>query len=201
MRGSTRKEMNKLEVLYHQCVSQPSDINEHAPMLYRYGRLCRHITEFGTRAGVSTAGFLYARPDRLVAYDVCRYPQVDLLQDAASEAGIEFAFHQENVLETEIEPTDLLFVDTLHTYDQTRVELARHGNRANKYIILHDTETFAFRGEVPGSQGMWPAISEFLRENPHWSLIECLANNNGVTVLSRSIDRQDSSRGESERTG
>ena len=46
----------------------------------------------------------------------------------------------------DIEETDLLFIDTLHTYDQLAAELARHGMKARRWIVLHDTTTFATNG-------------------------------------------------------
>jgi len=184
--------MNTLERLFRESLSQPSDINEHVAALYRYSSACRHITEFGTRAGTSTAAFLYGRPEVLVSYDVHRHPQVEVLEQAAQEAGVAFEFHQQNVLETSIAPTDLLFVDTLHTYEQMRAELARHGNSARKYLIFHDTETFREQGEVPGSRGIWPAIAEFMRENPWWRLAAHYGSNNGLTVLTRyQVDAHD----------
>ena len=35
--------------------------------------------------------------------------------------------------------------------------------------------------------GLWPAIEEFLVSNPEWILKERFTNNNGLTVLEKTI--------------
>jgi hypothetical protein len=96
----------------------------------------------------------------------------------------EFAFLQKDVLWTEIEETDLLFIDRLHDYDQLAQELKLDAGKVRKYIVLHDTTTFAERGETEGHRGLWPAVEEFLREGT-FRLKERYENNNGLAVLER----------------
>ena len=36
-------------------------------------------------------------------------------------------------------------------------------------------------------KGLWPAIEEFLIDNPEWSLHARWSNNNGLTVLARKV--------------
>ena len=98
----------------------------------------------------------------------------------------------------EIEPTDLLFIDTLHTYTQLSQELKLHASKVKKYIILHDTTTYGFKPEpsdwqtenimenyVYNDKGLWPAVTEFLDSNRSWIVLEKRENNNGLTVLKR----------------
>lgn len=91
-----------------------------------------------------------------------------------------------------IEPTDLLFIDTLHVYDQLKKELDRHAACVRQFIIMHDTTTFGEIGEPidgsPNARGLWPAIEEFLESHCDWQLRERFTNNNGLTVLSRSVE-------------
>ena len=47
-----------LEEQYNKCFKTKSDINEHIPTLYKYAKECTSVTEFGTRACISTIGFL-----------------------------------------------------------------------------------------------------------------------------------------------
>src|SRR5688572_18314811 len=131
-----------IEELYQRAALNYSDISEHIPTLFRLGRMVNHITEFGTRWGVSTAAFLRAAPRRFVAYDIARFPEVDVLVAAAEQAGLDFEFRLESVLETTIEPTELLFIDTLHTYDQLLAELERHAESVSTFIAMHDTSTY-----------------------------------------------------------
>lgn len=180
-RGKLTQEPTLAE-LYHLACSTPSDMNEHCPTLYALARQCKHVTEMGTRTGVSTAALLYAQPETLVCYDRRRLPPVDVLQRLA--AATRFLFHEADVRTIEIEPTDLLFIDTWHVYEQLREELRLHAGKVQRYIVLHDTTTFGDCGESPGHRGLWPAVEEFLAQGT-FQLKERFLNNNGLTVLER----------------
>jgi tetratricopeptide (TPR) repeat protein len=171
-----------LAALYDQACREPSDIHEHLPTLYALAKECAHVTELGTRTGVSTTALLYAKPKKLVCYDRVKYPQVDRLARLAN--GTEFVFRQEDVLWVTIEETDLLFIDTWHVYEQLCEELRLHAGAVRKYIVLHDTTTFGEQGEAEGHKGLWPAVEEFLAQGT-FRLKERFTHNNGLTVLER----------------
>jgi glycosyltransferase involved in cell wall biosynthesis/tetratricopeptide (TPR) repeat protein/predicted O-methyltransferase YrrM len=171
-----------LAELYRQACETRSGLHEHCPTLAAVARECRHVTELGMGAGVSTVALLFARPGRLVCYDRERHPQVDRL--AARAGQTEFVFRQADVLRVEIEETDLLFIDTYHVYEQLREELRRHAGRVRKLIVLHDTTRFGLYGEAPGHAGLWPAVEEFLNEGA-FRLKERYENNHGLAVLER----------------
>jgi GT2 family glycosyltransferase/tetratricopeptide (TPR) repeat protein len=171
-----------LAALYDLACREPSDVNEHLPTLYALAKECAHVTEFGTRGGVSTTALLYARPKKLVCYDRVKCPQVDRLASLAGET--EFVFRQDDVLWVTIEETDLLFIDTWHVYEQLSEELRLHSDAARKYIVLHDTTTFAEQGEAAGHRGLWPAVEEFLAQGT-FRLKQRFTHNNGLTVLER----------------
>ncbi len=177
--------MSTIDDLYYQARQTRSDIHEHLERMRQLGEGCQHITELGVRTGVSTIAWAAARPKSLVCYDIRRYAEVDPVESAAKAAGVEFMFYELDVLSVTIEPTDLLFIDTLHTYDQLRAELDRHASRARKYVVLHDTTTFGETGELPGTRGLWPAVEEFLAAHPEWTVSERRSNNNGLTILKR----------------
>jgi tetratricopeptide (TPR) repeat protein len=166
---------------YELAVTTPSDVSEHCPTLYALAKECRHVTEFGTRTAVSTTALLHAQPDKLVCYDKVTCPQVEVLRRLAGRT--EFVFHQADVLKVEIEPTDLLFIDTLHTYAQLREEFRLHGPRVRKYIVVHDTTTYGEKGE-DDEKGLWPAIEELLALRV-FRVKQRYENNNGLTVLER----------------
>jgi len=75
-----------------------------------------------------------------------------------------------------IEQTDLLFIDTLHTYDCLSRELELHGDKVNKYIIFHDTVLFS---------GIVPAIDEFLENNKEWKRDRVEHSTPGLTVIKK----------------
>jgi predicted O-methyltransferase YrrM len=175
-----------IETAYLEACGRPSDLNEHLPLLHQYALSCQHITEFGVRLGISTVCFIHAHPLRIVSYDVDKKPDVArYLQELAESASVQFSFHAEDVRNTRIEATELLFIDTWHVYDQLRLELIIHADRVNKFIALHDTVTFGDVGESPGHRGLWPALIEFLQIHPEWTIFENRSNNNGLTILRR----------------
>jgi len=172
---------------FSQEKSTKSDINEHLQTLFEYGSKCNHITEMGVRTGRSTLSWLMASPSTLVCYDLKKNKNFDLDQYSkwASDQGTIFLFIEGDTRYVTIEDTDLLFIDTLHTYDQLKIELSLHSGKVNKYIILHDTETFGFSGEIKGSRGLQLAVDEFLSDNADWRLKEKYNNNNGLTILEK----------------
>ncbi|MGI8549509.1 MAG: glycosyltransferase [Dehalococcoidia bacterium] len=175
-----------LKELYRTAHGTPSDISEHLASLRELARQCRHVTELGTRAGTSTTAILSGHPPVLVTYDRERWPAVDMLEGVARESRrTRFVFQQADVLEVEIDETDMLFIDTWHVYEQLKQELALHARKVRKYLVLHDTTTYGEVGESPGHRGLWPAIEEFLWQHPDWSLAARLTNNNGLTILTR----------------
>lgn len=175
-----------IDEYYSKFCKLKSDINEHMPTLYYYASQCKHITEMGVRNVVSTWAFLKSKPERIICYDIIRSNNIDIAITSAKENGIELQFHEKNVLAVEIEETDLLFIDTLHQYEQLVQELKLHANKVRKYIIFHDTSKFAYTDELTGqSGGLWPAIEEFLEQTNEWQIKERYTNNNGLTIIQR----------------
>jgi hypothetical protein len=174
----------EVEAAYQQACTTFSDIYQHLPTLHRYASCCRRVTEFGTRTGVSTLALLRALPERLVAYDLVRHPEVDRLEELARLQGVDFSFRQADTRRAELEPTDLLFIDTYHTRQQLEAELAVAREKVRQYLAFHDTESYGQQGE-DGGEGLWPAVAAFVRQDPAWCLLDHSPANNGLTVLRR----------------
>lgn len=170
--------------IYENKCRQNSDINEHLPTLKKYAEKCDHITEMGVRWVTSSWAFLAANPNKMISYDLAKHGNVGALEHQAAEANIDFTFIAANTKEIEIEETDLLFLDTEHSYDQVKAELELHAPRTRKYVIFHDTVTFGTRG-MDGKNGILPAIDEWTAEHPEWVLEEHFENNNGLTIYKR----------------
>jgi len=167
----------------------PSDINEHLELLKSLADSVEHVTEMGTRTGVSTRAFL-AADVTLRAYDLFLDEYVSQLFELAQKEGKDAKYIGANVLETEIDETDLLFIDTWHCYDQLYVELTKHAPKVKKYIAFHDTQTYGTRSEEfmgrVGSNGLLPAIIHYMIDNPNtWKFKIHRTNNNGLTVIER----------------
>ena len=161
-----------------------SDICEHLDTLKDLAAECDHVTELGFRTGTSFCAFLMGQPKKLVTYDVV-IPESSKKRLTELRGNTFVEFHQANTLEVEIEETDLLFIDTLHTYSQLKRELFMHGNKARKYLAFHDIETFGKKSEDGTVPGLQMAVIEFVEENPHWQMYMHLKNNNGILVLKR----------------
>lgn len=170
--------------LYKSKCEEISDINYHLPKLKELASQSDHITEMGVRGGVSTIALLMGNPKTLISYDINPIPQFLLTLNHTTN----FQFIQSNVLEIEIQPTDLLFIDTYHNYNQLSQELKLHGNKVRKYIAFHDTFSFGYNGESyygTEEDGILPAIEEFLIKYPEWYIEYNTNENNGFMVIKK----------------
>jgi hypothetical protein len=182
--------MDQIELMYERKKMTSSDINEHLPTLKKYAKECETIVEMGVRTIVSTWAFLSGNPKKLISVDYknpSEYNSTDLplVETSSKERGIDFSFILSDSRTVDIPECDLLFIDTLHTYPQIKVELEVHSKKVKKYIVFHDTETFRTVGEINTEVGIWPAIEEFLEKNPEWTIHEIFKNNNGLTIIKR----------------
>jgi hypothetical protein len=161
-----------------------SDIKNHVDILKLYASKCSHLTEMGVRGLNSTRVFLDTKPKKLVSYDWDKPPfEVDrpTLEKVKVDAlinGVDFEFIVGDTTKVEIEKTDLLYIDTWHTYEQLLLELLLHSSKSTKYIVAHDTNELVF-------PGMTCAIEDFLNINEQWQLDYMLIDLPGITVLER----------------
>lgn len=177
------------EQKYRKGRNHCSDIVEHLPVLERYASQCQHVTEFGVRDGCSTVALCSGCRGEVHSYDIRRTPFVDAFLDI--EKPCLWTFHQGNTAGEEIEvaETDLLFVDTLHTYAHVSRELALWGRKAGCFLAFHDTFTCGEKdrsGPKPDALGILPAIQEFLDQYPgEYQSVYRTDANNGLWILER----------------
>lgn len=193
--------MNQIDNNFDKFKNIPSDINEHFETLKRYSQECDIIIEMGVREIRSTWALLAGNPKIMRSYDF-NHPSVyggniEEVENACDIKGIDYKFILGNTLDCVIDECDLLFIDTWHDFLQLKSELFRHHSKVNKYIILHDTNSYAFsnerlyenyeteRVETNLPKGLIPAIDEFLMSNREWYIFERHSHNNGITVLKR----------------
>lgn len=180
---------------YDEACTRKSDINELLPYLRGVAEAaeCKHITEFGVRQPTSTWALLAAEPDRLISYDIARDRGVDEVEMFAPQ-GV-YQFIEGNVLDVEIEPTEMLFIDTFHTMEQLALELKLHADKVSKIMAFHDTHTYWEKGEPPYDgikQQMWEsgrglkyALQPWLQRHPEWRVDFRTDKNNGLTIIQR----------------
>lgn len=200
-----------LDKQYERIKTTPSDINEHIDTLCDYASRCESILELGVRSCVSTFAFIKGLTlngkgvKTLVSNDLTYNPNVQAAIATSFRYGVSHQFVQGNDLSLTIQTTfDLTFIDTWHVYAQLSRELAKFSKVTKKYIILHDTEVDKTLGESLrcGSdvqqqardtgfpvheitQGLQPAIDEFLEAHKEWRVDLHKSNNNGLTVLAK----------------
>jgi hypothetical protein len=190
--------MEKILEKYNEHKNTPSDINEHLETLYNLGKECSHITEMGVRWVSSTWPLVYSNPKKIISYDIVTNQNIIEVINLCNEYSIDYSFQEKDVLQLEIELTELLFIDTLHTYNQLIKELEIHSNKVSKYIVLHDTEFFGRVDEVVyehasnfvknnpiTKQGLMTAVEDFLSTElgQSWEIFKIYKNNNGLTIL------------------
>ncbi|HEX6293365.1 MAG TPA: CmcI family methyltransferase [Herpetosiphonaceae bacterium] len=164
----------------------PSDIQHHLPLLYSLAR--GNVLELGTRSGVSTAALLAGVEQHggyVWSVDVdprssqvaAGHPLWQFIQGSSIERETVNVLydHFAKVLPPESNPLiNLLFIDTLHTYQHVKAELElwSHWVREGGHICIHDPETFP---------GVRRAVQEFCdaRGWPVTFVLPC----NGMAVI------------------
>lgn len=139
--------------------------------------------EFGVRNGASTCALLCGLDDgngtALASYDIApaRYDP--------AETRCAWTFTQADTSKLEpIAPTDLLFIDTLHTAEQVTAEL-KHAPHVRRFLVFHDVIAFGSKGESNG-EGINPAIYDFLADNwNEWHVKAHHRSTWGLLVLER----------------
>jgi hypothetical protein len=208
------EEINRILYLLtiNKIPNKPSgDIMEHLMTLYKYAKECDSVFETGVRGCVSSWAFLKGLLDgdrtnkkKLFLNDITTC-YIDGLLSISKNFDIEITYEWKNNLLLEFNQTyDITFIDTWHVYGQLKRELDKFSKITNKYIIMHDTTIDEIYGEtirqglnaekqskesgIPIEEinkGLWPAITDFLQNNPEWYIKERFTNNNGLTILSR----------------
>tara|TARA_Y100001938_G_scaffold139309_1_gene206000 strand:- start:1894 stop:2487 length:594 start_codon:yes stop_codon:yes gene_type:complete len=195
--------MMGIDILYERHLNNPvkfnsTDINEHLPTLRSYGGNYNHITEMGVRWGSSTIAFLMGEPKELVSYDIQVTNEINQIIEMSQKVKTDFSFVLGDTLSIDIKETDVLFIDTLHTYNQLYGELIKHSDFVRSHILLHDTVSFGYKDEkiykhasevvktkAVNKVGLRTAVEDFLNDNSEWYIEKEYKNNNGLMVLSR----------------
>ena len=191
--------MSVIDKTYREYCNIPagqSDVSEHLPILFFFAKQCKTVAELGVRQAISSYAFAAARPEKYIGVDIKEYKGFTRLIQLCKEEGINLIPIIEDSRTVNLEPVDLLFIDTLHTYAQLTVELEKHHASVNKYIILHDTVSYGFSDDpldygtevlpsAEGHIGLVPALFNFLHKHREWKHLKTYPNSNGLTVLSK----------------
>lgn len=143
---------------------------------------CRSAWEFGTAQCRSSCALLLGGISDLTSVDVEKDPVVDHFSTLSREAGKKWRQCLSDSAEVEIDPCDLLLIDSLHNGEHLSKEL-RSGHKVKKLILLHDTVTYWEQGS--NGSGLKDAVINFLQENPEWEIAYEFVFNNGLMALRR----------------
>lgn len=167
-----------------------SDMLLHMPVLEHFASRCDSVLELGTRDGHSTLALLAGlsgRPwTRMTSLDIRPTPFVEWLAPLAPNWSFRAVDTADESVAADIEPADLVLIDTLHTDRHIRRELDLYGKKASRFIVFHDTDTCGEldrSGQNPNEKGISDAIRDFTRSG--WRLEYETCRCNGLQVFSR----------------
>lgn len=168
--------------------SGASDISAHLYALQYFASQCSHVTEFGTRDCFSTVALIAGAKKKVISYDIQSTESTDILQEMNRSEVLpsEWEFRLQSTVDSnhQIEPTEFLFIDSLHTFNQLEKELLLHSNNVSRFIGFHDTITHGKESQdVPGAEGINRAIEEFLVNNVTWSVCYQVDFNHGLVII------------------
>jgi len=187
-----------IEAIYQRHLTKiKRAITAHLPRLRGLAAHCERIVEFGVKSGASSSALL-ACP-LVISYDLVPTHEARELQQAA---GSRWDYRLQDTRTAPIEPCDLLFVDSLHTYDQVHAELTRHADAVRRWLVFHDHLTFGSigaNGETgkhlwtyqPGQSvpmnalGIRPAIDNLMIRDRSWAVRSSYTDSHGLLVLER----------------
>lgn len=167
----------------------PRDLDKHLDRLAELSRQSSHVTEFSARRE-STLGLLAGEPERLVSYN----QESDLLLERLPSLfpWLSIEAHDSPAVPA-IAETDLLFLDTLHTYARVTQELEKFAGSVRRFIVFHDTDVHGQTGQ-DGGPGLVQAIRDFLDAHAEWFVVSHTRDQYGLTVLGRREEDRPSER-------
>jgi len=129
---------------------------------------CESYTELGVNQGATLVTAMLEGIKKIRAYDIklaAYNPAKKFFESYAKDNNVDYAIFEANTLKCKIEEADLFYIDTVHRYHHLTQELLRHGHKAQKYIVFHDTEI------NQGKPGLRVAVQEYVAKNSEWKII------------------------------
>ncbi len=156
------------------------------------------VCEFGVQRGSSSSALLLGA-EEVYSYDIKETARARELKNIV---GGRWHYTIKSTLDIRIPECEMLFIDSLHTYDQCSRELALHSSRVSHRLVFHDTITFGSVGAMgetgnqswtyrrgipvpPEHLGIRPAIDKMMINDPSWKIEAHYVNAHGLLVLRR----------------
>lgn len=184
--------MENFESFKENRYSSVSEIYLHLPILEKFAHDCETIIEFGVRKANSTVAFMSGVKNKLISYDIEISDEIDQLQKMKLPCQWEFRLQNTADPNHVIEETDMLFIDTDHTYKQVLNELMIHGDQATKMIGFHDTAKYGIK-DYNGNVGINKAIYNFVTNlsKKNWKVLYNSLECNGLFIMSTTNEKTD----------
>lgn len=165
----------------------PWDMNQHADTLKAYADKpgVRRITEFSKRP-MTTALWLTTNPEKVTSYQLTNSGMIDRTLEVMGydpEFSLQLGVTSDQV--PEIEETDLLLIDSTHTYETLTRELTDFAPKVTSYIILHDTAAYGYAGQDGSNKGLLDALADYLMEHTEWTVVHDVPEQFGLVVISK----------------
>lgn len=169
----------------------PRDLDQHFDRLRSYASRCEHVTEF-TKRRESTVALLAAMPKVLSSFQSEQDPLIThYLPQVLRKTTGQTMWHNHVMTDpslsvglSPIEPTDMLFIDTVHRGDHVYQELKKHGSQVRRYLVFHDVTSHGKHGEGDGP-GLLLGIKRWVEEQEkEWFVCDITPDQYGLLVLS-----------------
>lgn len=138
----------------------------------------KDVTELGIYQGISTSAFLTTNISSLKSYDIT-LSKMPIPLFKKLNKDIMWTVDIKNSVIDIINPTDLLFIDTVHTYEHLQKELTLHHKNVSNYIIIHDTNYPVKKSK----KKVYNAVLEFVEAAPGWKVDLQITEHTGLMVL------------------
>lgn len=175
-------EMETIDEVFEVVKEIPRDLEQHMDFLKDISSKCSHVTEISKRKE-SLIALAAGKPKKIVSHNIEIHSMLERVEELATDTEMERSFLRSTDVDS-IEKTDLLFIDTVHTYPMMMDELRKFAPSVKRFIVARGTQTNGEIGE-DGGRGILHALRLFMKENPKWSVIEHHEHQYGMTVLGR----------------
>jgi len=181
--ANPKKQFSHLVEWFEEAKKTPSDFHEHVETLRSLALGCQHVTQIGIWGKPSRVALAFAMRTntKFIDYSPSKRPEWEELKRLCGDI---FEGREWPTSGLEIDETDLLFIDTYHTADETYSLLTKHAPKVRKYLVIHTTSIFGEVGDN-GGPGVLVGIRAFLTQNRQWTVIRNDENNYGLMIISK----------------
>jgi hypothetical protein len=173
----------------YEIFQKHAESNKQLYTVLRFACRCDSVTALTMNAYETASAFLSAKSAKIRVLNIGPVEESDsgVYGRIANELAVDFKMHQ---LKEDLEPTDLLYIDTPAEGNYRAMELGKYAPYVKKYIILPNTIKFALQPspQIKLADDMKPiglvfGVNHFLQTNDNWFILEHDDLDPGMTVL------------------